>query len=351
MTAQPASAADPQPSAVSVPGNFDAEVGCPGDWQPDCAQMQLTRRSNDDVWSITLTLPAGCYEYKAALDKSWDVNYGKGAVRGRPEHSDHGAGRRQEVTFYYDNATHWVTDDVNSLIVTAAGDFQSELGCPGDWQPDCLRSWLEDPDGDGIYTFTTTAIPAGDYQVKAAVGLSWDVNYGAGGVLNGPNIPFTVRAAGEPGDLQLRLDLARADRAHRRRLPSLTTPKAYWLSTRYIGWNVGSSAASRTYRLYSAPNGGLAVTDTGITGGTAYPADLRPGRAARRRQGQVPGAGRPRRAAAAGRCGGPAAAAAHRAGRGGRLRRGRQPARRHRPADPRRAGRPRTPARPGAPSA
>ncbi len=65
--------------------------------------------------------------------------------------------------------------------MTAAGSFQSELGCPGDWQPDCLRSWLQDPDGDGIYTFSTTAIPAGSYEFKAALNESWDENYGAGG--------------------------------------------------------------------------------------------------------------------------------------------------------------------------
>ena len=70
----PGSAADPQPAAVSVPGSFGAQVGCPGDWQPDCAQLQLTRRSNDDVWSTTLTLKAGNYEYKAALNKTWDVD-------------------------------------------------------------------------------------------------------------------------------------------------------------------------------------------------------------------------------------------------------------------------------------
>ena len=46
------------------------------------------------------------------------------------------------------------------MIAVAVGDFQSELGCPGDWDPTCLRSWLEDPDGDGTYSFETTALPA-----------------------------------------------------------------------------------------------------------------------------------------------------------------------------------------------
>src|SRR5207244_462857 len=79
--------------------------------------------------------------------------------------------------------------------VTIAGSlvgFQSELGCSGDWDPSCLRSWLQDVDGDGIYTFETTALPKGSYDAKAALNESWDENYGQGGARNGANIPFTV---------------------------------------------------------------------------------------------------------------------------------------------------------------
>ena len=80
------------------------------------------------------------------------------------------------------------------MIAVAPGSFQSELGCPGDWDPGCLRSWLQDPDGDGIYTFETTALPAGSYETKVAIDESWDENYGQGGVPGGANIPFTVPA-------------------------------------------------------------------------------------------------------------------------------------------------------------
>ncbi len=86
----------------------------------------------------------------------------------------------------------------------APGSFQSELGCPGDWQPDCLRSWLQDPDGDGIYTFRTSALPAGSYEVKVAINESWDENYGAGGVPNGANIAFTRRGGLRRDGLHLR---------------------------------------------------------------------------------------------------------------------------------------------------
>ncbi len=78
------------------------------------------------------------------------------------------------------------------MIAVASGSFQSELGCPADWDPGCLRSWLQDPDGNGIYSFRTTALPQGAYESKVAINESWDENYGQGGVPNGSNIPFTV---------------------------------------------------------------------------------------------------------------------------------------------------------------
>ena len=96
------------------------------------------------------------------------------------------------VKFYYDNKTHWITDNINSTIATVPGSFQSELGCPGDWQPDCLLSWLQDPDADGVYTFVTTAIPVGSYEAKVAINEAWDENYGQGGAPGGDNFAFTV---------------------------------------------------------------------------------------------------------------------------------------------------------------
>ena len=78
------------------------------------------------------------------------------------------------------------------MIAVAPGNYQSEIGCPGDWDPGCLRSWLQDADGDGTYSFSTTALPAGSYEFKVALNESWDLNYGAGGIQNGSNVPFTV---------------------------------------------------------------------------------------------------------------------------------------------------------------
>ena len=78
------------------------------------------------------------------------------------------------MTFYCSRQTGWVTEGVSTPIATVAGSFQDDIGCPAEWSPDCLRSWLQDPEGDGTFVFQTDAIPAGDYEAKVAVGLSWD---------------------------------------------------------------------------------------------------------------------------------------------------------------------------------
>ena len=179
------------PASVTIAGSLQSELGCASDWDPACAATHLTFDEHDDAWQATFALPAGSFEYKAALNDGWDENYGANATQNGADIALNLAEARA-VKFYYSHATHWVTDNVTSVIATAAGSFQSELGCPGDWQPDCLRSWLQDPDGDGIHTFVTTALPAGSYEAKAAINENWDENYGAGGVPNGANIPFTV---------------------------------------------------------------------------------------------------------------------------------------------------------------
>lgn len=179
----------PTPASVTIAGSLQSELGCAGDWDPTCAATHLTFDANDGVWQGSYTVPAGNWEYKAALNDSWTESYGS-----------HGGGDNialmmaapESVKFYYDHETHWITDNVTSTIAVAPGSFQSELGCSSDWDPSCLRSWLQDVDGDGTYAFETTALPAGNYETKVAINESWDENYGQGGVQNGNNIPFTV---------------------------------------------------------------------------------------------------------------------------------------------------------------
>jgi pullulanase-type alpha-1,6-glucosidase len=269
LTLPPPAAADhvPAPAGVSVPGAHNSEMGCPGDWQPDCARAGLALDPADGVWKGTFSLPAGDYQYKAAVNGSWDENYGAGGVPGGPDIAYRTAGG--PVSFYYDPATHWVTSDAEGPIVTAPGSFTSELGCPGDWAPDCMRSWLQDPDGDGTFTYSTTAIPAGQYEVKVAHGLSWAENYGAGGAPGGANIGFAVAEDGDRTSFSY--DLAtHVLTVSAGVVPDLRTARAQWLRRDVIAVPA-DGAGDRTFRLHHAQAGGLVATADGITGGDSVP--------------------------------------------------------------------------------
>lgn len=185
----------PTPTSAALAGSVQSQLGCPGEWQPECPNTELIYDATDTVWQNTFAIPAGPWEYKVALNDNWTESYGQNAGAANIVLNQATAGN---VKFYYDHNTHWVADTVNKVIAVAPGSFQDELGCPGEWQPDCLRSWLQDPDNDGIYTFSTTAIPAGSYEAKVALNESWTVNYGAGGVQDGPNIAFTVANSSDP---------------------------------------------------------------------------------------------------------------------------------------------------------
>ena len=164
-----------QPTSVSVAGTLDTELGCPEDWMPSCPKAFMTLDGNDKIWKKTATLPEGPYAYKAALDGTWTENYGAGGVRDGSNIDVETADGT--VTFYYDPRTHWVTSDEQDPIITVPGSFQSELGCSDDWDPACMRPWLQDKDGDGVYALITTRIPAGTWQFKVAHGLSFTESY------------------------------------------------------------------------------------------------------------------------------------------------------------------------------
>jgi pullulanase len=271
------------PKTVTMAGTIQSKLGCPDDWKPECDKTFLTYSDIDDVWSATFDLPAGKYEYKAALNGKWDENYGLHAKKDGPNIPLQ-LDNPTKVKFFYDHKTHWVTDDHNSLIVTAPGTLQSKLGCGGDWKPDCLRTWLQDPEGKGIYTFATKGLPRGNYEVKAAINLSWTENYGKDGVKDGPNIPFAVARdnaevfiAFDPAKHLLTINTEGAPKG------DLTLARAHWVSRDTIVWKVENASADTTYSLHYGAEGGLKAGPKGIEGGrtikltnsgTALPADI-----------------------------------------------------------------------------
>ncbi len=266
---------DPGDLQVTVPGDFQSESGCPGDWQPECTATQLTYRGNG-LYAGTFTVPAGSYAYKVAIGGSWTENYGAGGVPGG-DNIPLVVVADGPVTFVYDAISHAVTSSAQGPLLTVPGSYQSEVGCPGDWQPECLATVLLDVDGDGVFTFTTAQIPAGSYEAKVAHGLSWGENYGAGGAPGGANIPFTA-PGGKP--VTFRYELAThllTIEVTDPPLAGLGTWQAHWIDASTLAWPTsllpaGTDPAALTWSLQHAPDASLEVVEGAVTG--AQPAPL-----------------------------------------------------------------------------
>ena len=266
----------PPPKTVTIAGTFQAALGCPGAWQPNCSKTFLTYDSEADVWRGTFNLPANTTEqdkpprYKAALNGSWAENYGADAKQG-------GAdiplllSAPTTVKFYYDHKTHWVTDSVNKVIATVVGNFQLQLGCKTDNNPACLRSWLEDPQGTGTYSFITSALAAGTYEAKVAINESAGETYGQDGAAGGAPISFTVTAKGDeiyfgydPASHKLLVSTQGAPHG------SLSKAQAYWVTRDTIVWP-GVGSRTNKYYLHYDPAVSMTLGIQGITGGQQVP--------------------------------------------------------------------------------
>jgi len=258
------------PTLVVIPGTIQSVLGCSGDWQTDCDATALVYNEVGGIWMGTFTLPAGSYEYKVALNGTWDVNYGLFAEQG-------GANiplvleEETAVTFAYSHDTHWVWDSVNNIIASVPGSYQSEIGCPGDWAPDCYLSVLQDPDGDGTYLFSTSELVAGSYEAKVALNGTWALNYGAEGARDGANIPFVVREDNQlveflfdtstnimtiqiGGEAPPAIDIALS--------------KAHWVTRDTIAWNI-TPEEGMVFRVYYSAGAGIEVAGTAIAGGSS----------------------------------------------------------------------------------
>ncbi len=258
-----------EPTSVVLVGTVKDALNCPPA-DMACSDARLVLDTGDNAWQGVFPLHAGTWTFRVAVDDGGTIStYGQGgAVDGTELSLTLDAD--SDVKFYYDSKTHWVTTRFNSVIATAPGNFQSELGCPGDWQPDCLGTWLKDVDGDGIYTFSTTALPAGTYEGKVAINESWSENYGAGGARDGANIGFSVPSLGTPVVFQY------DSVSHKLNIEVIGAPKgdinrarAHWVSDGLLVWEptVASIPAGASFRLYYDPNGAMIQDVTGISGG------------------------------------------------------------------------------------
>lgn len=88
------------PGAVALAGNFGHRLGAE-DWAPSADQVQMAYSPVSQSWEFTAQLPVGTYEYKVAIDRSWEENYGAFGISNGANHVlQHDGG---VVTFRYDH--------------------------------------------------------------------------------------------------------------------------------------------------------------------------------------------------------------------------------------------------------
>ena len=169
----------PIPSTVTLVGSLQDELGCPGDWQPDCAATRLAATPADpEVFTGSFTVPSGSYEYKVALNGSWTENYGANGAAGGANITLKSSGGL--ITFTYDHRTHLITDDTPKPLIA-----------------DSSAQWLR----RGIIGLE---IPAADADHTYRLYWSTDATLARDGntITGGDSVPLTVRSGGLPKPLQ-----------------------------------------------------------------------------------------------------------------------------------------------------
>ena len=101
------------PDADALAGSFGHRLGAE-DWAPAADQVQMAYSPVSQQWELTAQLPTGTYEYKVAIDRSWEENYGAiGVPNGANHVLQHDGG---VVTFRYDHRSN----DVEVTVLDSA---------------------------------------------------------------------------------------------------------------------------------------------------------------------------------------------------------------------------------------
>lgn len=262
----------PPPDIVGLPGTHQDELGCPGEWQPECEATLLTYDEEDDIWQGAFEIePANDDDkkgprYKAALNGGWGENYGLNAASNGPD-IPLVVSEPTQVKFYYDHKTHWITDNFNSQIFVAIGDFQQQLGCVNNDDGSCLRAWLQDPDGDSVFDFATRSLKAGTYSVL--VTLDEDSN----NKMSEPQ-QFTVQK--DRDEIYFGYDAVKGQvtvSTTGAPVGNLTKLHAQWVSKDTLLWYVTASPGFNYTLVYSL-EAALELTPDGIANGAEIPLTL-----------------------------------------------------------------------------
>jgi len=77
--------------------------------------------------------------------------------------------------------------------VSLPGSFNELQGCSEWWQPSCEATHMTFDEATSTWSISVD-LPAGAHEYKIAINGTWDENYGAAGVPDGPNMAIELDA-------------------------------------------------------------------------------------------------------------------------------------------------------------
>lgn len=112
---------------ITVPGSYNSEIGCPknlgadGDWAPDCDLTRMSDPEGDGTYVyIVASIPAGSYEAKVAINKSWSENYGADGAKDGANIAFEVPTDYAQVTFTFDSTSKIMTIEIDPSVIGAA---------------------------------------------------------------------------------------------------------------------------------------------------------------------------------------------------------------------------------------
>jgi glycosidase len=115
------------PTSVSFPGSYAAQIGG-AEWEPTDPAVQASDEDGDGIWTLTVELAGGVYEFKAAVNGTWDENYGQDGEAGGDNLTVEVPDAGGLITFRYNRADNQVSAEVSPLPSEIGDDLPPTVG-------------------------------------------------------------------------------------------------------------------------------------------------------------------------------------------------------------------------------
>lgn len=157
-------------SKVVLVGNLQSELsgggGTSGDWDPNSSVTEMTYMDHGN-YQFTGILPAGVYEYKIALNGTWDESYGFSNYT-NPQGTDKGGNiqitleKETLVTFFYNDITKTIADSTYYSPIAA-----DKLSVPANHIRIHYNRTAGDYENQGLWMWDDVASPSANWPSGA----------------------------------------------------------------------------------------------------------------------------------------------------------------------------------------